>query len=102
VAEELNGCLPGDTLFLVDHEAVLLQQGKNLAQVAVVKSLAGAGDEDLSRYMNVKGRPPSSESMSRWNVMPAFFKPKGLRTNSNRPKGVIITVLAMSAAAIGI
>ncbi len=54
-----------------------------------------------SRYTNVKGRPPNRESMRRWNVMPAFLKPKGMQTNLKRPKGVMMAVLAMLAAATG-
>jgi hypothetical protein len=29
--------------------------------------------------------------------MPAFFRPNGMRKNSNRPNGVMIAVLATSA-----
>ena len=40
--------------------------------------------------------------MNRWNVCAAFLRPKGICTNSNRPKGVVTAVLGMSAGVTGI
>ena len=44
----------------------------------------------------MKGRPPKILSMKRWNVIPAFFSPKGMRRNSKRPKGVMMAVFFTS------
>ena len=41
-------------------------------------------------------------SIKRWNVCAAFRKPKGIRTNSKRPKGVVMAVLGTSSGATGI
>jgi hypothetical protein len=40
-------------------------------------------------------------SINLWKVMPAFFSPNGMRTNSNKPNGVITAVLVMSSGATG-
>ena len=40
--------------------------------------------------------------MKHWNVCAAFLSPKGIRTNSNNPKGVVRAVLGTSSGAIGI
>src|SRR5450830_1371695 len=54
-----------------------------------------------SKYVNTKGRRRKRRSMRRWKVWAAFFKPNGMNTYSNSPKGVIIAVLGMSASAMG-
>ena len=41
-------------------------------------------------------------SINRWNVWAAVFRPNGILTNSNNPKGVAIAVLGMSSFLTGI
>jgi hypothetical protein len=40
-------------------------------------------------------------SSSRWNVIPAFFSPNGIRRNSNSPNGMMMAVLGTSSSATG-
>ena len=40
--------------------------------------------------------------MNLWNVCAAFLSPKDMRTNSNRPKGVVTAVLGTSEGLTGI
>ena len=55
-----------------------------------------------SRYVNTNGRSSNTWSIIRWKVCPAFRRPKGMRRNSHKPKGVVMAVLGMSVSARGI
>ncbi len=61
-----------------------------------------AGYDDVVQVAEHEGECLNRLSMKRWKVWAALRRPKGMKRYSNKPNGVMITVLAMSWAAIGI
>ena len=54
------------------------------------------------RCMHNECESSVTSSIKRWNVWAALRSPNGIRTNSNRPKGVVIAVLGTSSGCTGI
>jgi hypothetical protein len=55
-----------------------------------------------SKKAKQKLSPHRMWSMKRWNVWAALHRPKDMKGNSNRPKGVVIAVFCISSGWTGI
>ena len=56
----------------------------------------------LKGMLGLKSKPRVTWSMKRWKLCAAFLSPKGIRTNSKRPNGVMTAVFGMSKDSTGI
>jgi hypothetical protein len=92
MTQELNVHVTKEALLRIDHEAALLQDGEDHGQVLAMSCRVGAGDQDVIQVEEGEGSSPIMESMSRWKVMLALLRPNSMRTNTNRPKGVMIAI----------
>ena len=102
MSEKIQFANTKETLVRVDYNPMCGEALENNSQVLEVLFRSGTGDEDVVDVSIGKGRPQKTWSMNRWKVCAAFLRPKGIRTNSNRPNGVVMAVLGMSSGATGI
>ena len=91
-----------DTLFPVDDHPVVRKEVEDLTEVRFMLLFGVAGDEDVIQVDKDERTPQRMPSISLWNAWAAFLRPKGMRRNSQSPKGVMVAILGISAATTGI
>jgi hypothetical protein len=101
VAEEVDGVAGKETLVRVNNQAVLVQGGENRFQVPPMGRLVGASYQNVVQVDKSKGQVDQNRIHEPLKRHPALRRPKGMRVNSKSPNGVMMAVLAMSAAATG-
>ena len=101
VPEKVKGNSSELTLCRIDNQPMLAEPCEKGPEVGQVFLFHGARDEDVIEVDEEEGQVLEHECMRRWKVCAAFLRPKGIRINSKRPKGVTTAVLGMSTGCTG-
>ena len=86
----------------VNCDTILSKSANNLDEMKLVTGVVWRGDEEVIEAPGRKKRPDRSRSMRPWKVERALPSPKGIFTNSKRPKGMMVAELRMSSGNLSI
>ena len=88
-------------LIVYDHP-IVGEEVKDLMKVCFVLLFGWFATSISSKKTKMMGMPWRMPSISLWNAWEAFFIPKGMQSNSQSLKGVMMAILMISADVTGI
>ena len=91
-----------EALLPVDDHPIFSKETEDLTEVRCVLLFSVAGNENIVEVDENKGNAAKDAIHQPLKTWSAFLSPKGMRRNSQSPKGVITAVLGTSANALGI